>query len=161
MFVVLCMWVYVYVCVNKMNASTETAEMRVSVYLSTRFWTPEASLQCGSMKAVLTKRNYMRTVYSTSSNIQNTPMISGVSIFFYSKKATNPFTQQKVTSKDKFFLLILFHRDTHGGNVPWIFKWFIHHFWMKQNAKTGMESRRSRRWHISLLKWRVEWNIVV
>lgn len=107
--------------------------------------------------------NYIRTVYSTttSSNIQNTPTISGVSNFFYSKKATKSLHATESDIKRWFFLLILFHRNTHGGNVPWIFKWFIHHFWMKQKTKMGMESRRSRRWHISLLKWRAEWNIVV
>lgn len=81
--------------------------------------------------------------------------------FSTAKKQQIPSRSKKWHQKTNFFLLILFHRNTHGGNVPWIFKWFIHHFWMKQNAKTGMESRRSRRWHISLLKWRVEWNIVV
>lgn len=153
-------------CVNKMNASTETAEMRVSVYLSTRFWTPEASLQCGSMKAVLTERPVWiiwgqcilplpALKYKTHLYFQEW------AIFSMAKKQQIPSRIRKWHQKTIFFLLILFHRNTHCGNVPWIFKWFIHHFWMKLNAKTGMERRRNRRWHISLLKWRAEWNIVV
>lgn len=118
MFVVLCMWVYVYVyvCVwikwthrrKRLKCECpyicrQDSELRKRVY-NVAQWKPFW------LKDPL---NYMGTVYSTISDIQNTPMISGVRNFFLQQKSNKSLHAAKSDIKRQIFFYLFYFTGIH------------------------------------------------